>query len=213
MNVVHMVTARRKEREKEQRRTEIVDAAERLFIAKGYDGVSMDDVAKETELAKGTLYLYFKNKESLFFAVVLRGAKILNAMFKEGVKKGSTGADKLASTGHTYYEFYKKYPRYYKMFAYGQSIRFELKDEHRLEVSKIGQDNVELMCECIREGQADGSIRHDLDPLKTALYLIIASQAVIDNSASLEMVCGSGGVSQEGFVEYSLGLMGLSIKT
>ena len=75
-----MVTARRKEREKEQRRNEIVDAAEKLFFEKGYEGVSMDDVARDAELAKGTLYLYFKNfqiflnktfrKESSFLVIM-----------------------------------------------------------------------------------------------------------------------------------------------
>ncbi|BDZ69820.1 helix-turn-helix domain-containing protein [Methanobacterium petrolearium] len=56
----------RREREKEQRRNDIINAAEKLFFAKGYDDVSMNDIATEVELSKATLYLYFDNKEELF---------------------------------------------------------------------------------------------------------------------------------------------------
>ena len=69
-----------KEREKEQRRNDIVDAAEKLFFEMDYGGVSMDEIARKIGLGKGTLYLYFKNKESLFYAVALRGMHILNEM-------------------------------------------------------------------------------------------------------------------------------------
>jgi AcrR family transcriptional regulator len=69
-----------KEQEKERRRSYILDTAEKLFFSKGYDNVSMDDIANEVELSKATLYLYFKDKESLYFGVVNRGIKILRAM-------------------------------------------------------------------------------------------------------------------------------------
>jgi TetR/AcrR family transcriptional regulator len=202
-----MVTARRKEKEKELRRNEIIDAAEKLFFKKGYEGVSMDDVAKETQLAKGTLYLYFKNKESLFFAVVLRATRIMNAMFKEGVEKAETGADKLRSTGVSYYEFYKQYPDYFRLFTYAQSPCFTGGEEGAAEVSRLGRESVELMYESIRLGQADGSIRKDIDPIKTAWFLIFASESVINHSAELKAALESQGVSQDEFVEYSLGLM------
>jgi AcrR family transcriptional regulator len=53
-----MGTADRRRREKEQRKAEIVDAAERLFFSRSYEDVSMDDIAREVELNKATIYLY-----------------------------------------------------------------------------------------------------------------------------------------------------------
>lgn len=61
-----MSVVSRRQREKEQRRKDIIAAAEKLFFKKGYDNVSMNDIAKEVELSKATLYLYFDNKEALF---------------------------------------------------------------------------------------------------------------------------------------------------
>ena len=53
----------RKEREKLQRREDIIDAAEKVFFKKDLDSATMDDVANEAELSKGTLYIYFKSKK------------------------------------------------------------------------------------------------------------------------------------------------------
>ncbi len=55
----------RKQREKEQRRKEIMDAARVVFSAKGFNRATMEEIATEAELSPGTLYLYFKNKEEL----------------------------------------------------------------------------------------------------------------------------------------------------
>jgi AcrR family transcriptional regulator len=57
-------------RRKEARPQEIVRAALHLFAERGYAATRLDDVAVEAGISKGTLYLYFENKEALFRAVV-----------------------------------------------------------------------------------------------------------------------------------------------
>ncbi len=121
-----------KEQEKEQRRQYIMDAAEKLFFSRGYDNVTMDDIAKEVGLTKKSLYLYFKNKEALFFVVVLRGTRILNALVKEYTKRGRTGFDGLWEIGHAYYSFASKYPDYDRACNYFYSGRFDV--EHILKL-------------------------------------------------------------------------------
>jgi len=56
----------------EERKDQIVSAAEEVFTQKGLDNARMDDIAEETGLSKGTLYLYFKNKDDLIAAVLDR---------------------------------------------------------------------------------------------------------------------------------------------
>ena len=60
----------RREREREARRLEILEAARKVFGARGYEGATLDDVAREAEFAKGTLYSYFDSKAELFAAVI-----------------------------------------------------------------------------------------------------------------------------------------------
>lgn len=56
--------------EKSRRRDDILQAAERLWTAGVYNDLSMNQVAREARLAKGTLYLYFDTKEELFLALL-----------------------------------------------------------------------------------------------------------------------------------------------
>ncbi len=54
----------------------IIEAADRLFTRFGYRRTSMDDIAREAGVAKGTLYLYFTNKEALFRALLARNVAL-----------------------------------------------------------------------------------------------------------------------------------------
>jgi len=53
-----------------ERRSEIIDAAHELFQKKGYDKVTMQDVMNRLDIAKGTIYHYFRSKEQLLEAVI-----------------------------------------------------------------------------------------------------------------------------------------------
>jgi AcrR family transcriptional regulator len=56
----------------QERRHQILNAAEGVFTQKGIDDARMDDIAEQTGLSKGTLYLYFKSKEDLVIAILDR---------------------------------------------------------------------------------------------------------------------------------------------
>ncbi len=53
------------------RRTQILDAATRVFAEKGYHRATTKDIAREAEIAEGTIYLYFKNKSELLIALLV----------------------------------------------------------------------------------------------------------------------------------------------
>jgi AcrR family transcriptional regulator len=52
------------------KRHQIIEGARRLFLAQGFDAASMNAIASEAGVSKGTLYVYFKSKEELFEAIV-----------------------------------------------------------------------------------------------------------------------------------------------
>ena len=56
----------------EERKGQIMNAAEEVFMQKGFDNARMDDIAEETGLSKGTLYLYYKSKNDLIIAILDR---------------------------------------------------------------------------------------------------------------------------------------------
>lgn len=56
----------------DERKNEILDAAERLFATKGYDETSTSTILDEVGIARGTLYYHFKSKEDILDAVIMR---------------------------------------------------------------------------------------------------------------------------------------------
>lgn len=174
-----MSTAERKKKEKATRRATIVNAAERLFASKGYDGVAMDDVAREAQLAKGTLYLYFDNKDSLYLAVVVRGAAILREMMARGVAREVRGIDKACAIGIAYYEFSKQHPFYFRMLADAGPASHTGDTAIRQELAAYAADCTKIAADAVRAGVADGTIDPDAEPHKTAMFLIESSRAMI----------------------------------
>ncbi|MBN2118756.1 MAG: TetR/AcrR family transcriptional regulator [Anaerolineales bacterium] len=64
----------------DERKAQILNAAEQVFNKKGFDLARMDDIADKTGLSKGTLYLYFKSKDDLIIAILER---IFQGVFRQ----------------------------------------------------------------------------------------------------------------------------------
>ena len=171
----------RREREKEQRRNEILDAAEKVFFSKGFNNATMDEVAETAELSKGTLYLYFKNKEDLYFAITQRSMTILRSMFQDAVNQHKIGIEKVRAIGKAYHKFSQEYKHYFDMMMHFEAVRNSLNLDTLVldEIHLKGQSVMQVLVEAIQAGIDDGSVRSDLDPLKTAFLLNGVSSGII----------------------------------
>lgn len=178
-----MGTEERKAREKEQRRNNIIDAAEKVIFAKGLDQATMEEIAEEAELSKGTLYLYFKNKNDLYMAITQRGSDMLNRRFAKVLTGDHTGIELIRLMGETYLDFVRENPDYFNAFMYYES----LKDAEELENSEMAQtcennmkEAMQYMIRCLQIGMQDGTIDDSYDPKELAI-LIWASTRGITN--------------------------------
>ena len=176
-----MGISERKEREKEQRRNSIVDAAEKVIFAKGLENATMDEIAVEAELSKGTLYLYFKSKEQLYMAIIVRAFNVQNKLFSEAFQTGNNGLEKVKAIGESYTRFYKEYPNYFNAMMYYEMLEIEL--ETMDEITQIcihdGDKNLGMLIDAIDLGKKDGSIRKDMDSTELALFLWSTSTGVM----------------------------------
>jgi TetR/AcrR family transcriptional regulator len=160
-----MGIAERKEREREQRRNEIIDAAEIVFFSKGLANASMDEVASKAELSKGTIYLYFKSKEELLFAINLRSIKILQEKFEAVTDPGKSTIDNILEIAKSYVRFSRDYHDYFKMLLYFEDDTL-FKVDHALykELCSQGGDPICFLIRMLEKGIHDGSIRRDITP-------------------------------------------------
>lgn len=210
---IHMPIGERRKREKEQREKEIIDAAERLFIAKGFEGTSMDDIAAAVELSKPAIYRYFTNKEDLYFAVACRALDTVTAMMVKYVGEGRTGLDKAHSTGRAFYDFYRKYPDQYRILMNAQYIGGAGgKSPYQKRMAETSGINMKLMCDAIDMGKKDGTIRKDFDTLMAAIFFIQSLGTALEISGGNKKLLGLTGKSQDDFVSHSMDLMLHSIK-
>jgi AcrR family transcriptional regulator len=163
----------RRQREKERRRTDIVDAAEKVFFSKGMENATMDEVAEEAELSKGTLYIYFPSKEDLYLAITKRGLDILTAMFEKASAKAALGIEKIYTIGQAYRDFAKKHTDYFQAMAYFDLRVKEISKESPNARASIeqGEKVLTICAEAIQHGIEDSTIRSDIDPKKAAIVL------------------------------------------
>jgi AcrR family transcriptional regulator len=75
----------------------ILEAARRLLIARGFEDIALEDVAREAEVAKGTLFLHYESKDELFFAVFSELVESLRLELHVLAKTGLRGKEMLAA--------------------------------------------------------------------------------------------------------------------
>jgi len=207
-----MATTDRKEREKEQRKNAIIDAAEKLFFSRGFDSVSMEEIAKEVELGKGTLYLYFKNKDSLFFAITLRKMRKLHEIFVECVELKISGREKSRLMGKKYFEFVQENQEYYRMIcAFGPKLFRKKENEDMKAVMEQIKEDLFLSRDVLREGMEDGTIRNDIDPLEMASIMNLMCNSIICLDPNWKKMLEAGGISYDRFVKNFLLFIGNAI--
>src|SRR4029079_15456292 len=84
------------------KRRQILEGARQVFLASGFDGASMGEIAKVAGVSKGTLYVYFDSKESLFAALTLEEKRGLAEVLFKLDGEDPDGRSVLTQFGHTY---------------------------------------------------------------------------------------------------------------
>lgn len=169
-----MSTAERRQEEKEQRRQAIIDAAEVVFAKKGVEKATMADVAREGRLSRGLIYFYFKDKDALYLAIMIRATQALYTAFEKATAGRENGLEKIKAIGKAYVRFHYEKPNYFDAMADFESRTIDPDEMSEGERDCIfeGGKVLSLMQSVIVEGMQDGSIRKDIKhPMATAICL------------------------------------------
>jgi AcrR family transcriptional regulator len=110
----NLKSIQRREREREELREQILDVAMNILVREGYDAVTIRRLADEVSYTPGALYSYFNDKEDIIFALVLRAAKHLTAVF-QSLESISHPLERLWATGRAYMRFAMEHPEYYDL--------------------------------------------------------------------------------------------------
>lgn len=187
--------AERREEEKERRRLEIVEAAEKLYAEKGWDAVTMDQVARTARLSRALLYVYFKDKEDLLFAITSRALEELRCRFENAASAHILGIDQVTAMGRAYSLFQQEKP-----FQFDACSRYHAHQAHAGQPNELactaeGDAVMAVMIAALQRGIADRSIRADVgDPMKVCFMLWAFSHGLIQIAINKSQEIASRGV-------------------
>ncbi len=146
----------RREREKKEMRDKILNAALKLFVEEGFKNVSIRKIAKRIEYSPGTIYLYFEDKDEIFF-------ELHNLCFGEFFKAQQEvqnipdPIERLQAHGKAYINFARQNPKYYDLMFISRRPAKKIK---KFEDWALGQRTYDLLkqnvMQCMEAGALQG---------------------------------------------------------
>jgi AcrR family transcriptional regulator len=154
-----MTISTRKERQKEELRSKILDAAKELFIERGFESTSIRNIAERIEYSPTTIYLYFKDKDDIFFALHQEGFVLLNQYFKS-LQNVADPFERLKAITRSYIAFALENPEIYDLMFISRSpmnaLTKDRDDEKWEEGNKAFGALSNTVIECIQQGYFRG---------------------------------------------------------
>ena len=165
--------AERREEEKDRRRSEILANAEKLYSKHGWDAVTMDQVARSARLSRALVYVYFRDKEDLLFAIGDRAMQLLKTRFDTVAAGPGTGLQHIEAIGRAYMGYALEFPHYFDVCSRFQSYAMGSEPSANETACHLAGDQViRTVVAVIEAGIRDGSLRKDIgDPLMLAFSL------------------------------------------
>lgn len=154
---------------KEDKSIKILEAATRVFAKKGFYNATIADIARAAEVAEGTIYLYFKNKDDLLISIFEHSMEIFIQEVNRELAAVADPKEKLNRFLELHLKLVQKNP------DLAQVLQIELRQSSKFmkeyEGGKFG-DYLNLVRVILEEGQEKGIFRQDLDPriLRRAIF-------------------------------------------
>jgi len=146
-----------------EKRRRIIEIAARLFATRPFHETRLDDVAAAAKVGKGTLYIYFRNKEELYFAVIHAGfARLLEELESRVVHRDSP-QEALAEIVRRLVGFGSSHPVFFELLR-------SVHENQRRDLAAMRRRLDALITGIIRAGVRSG-IWHDPNPRLTAAFI------------------------------------------
>lgn len=154
------------------KRQQIMLAAQKLLRRRHIHQVTLDEVAQRARVGKGTLYLYFKDKEDLFFQTALAGFDDLRALLEKRVSADAPFEARLRDACFQIDAFFAQRRPLLRMIQIEEGRVREQPSRMRLLWLEKRRLLVDLVADILRAGIDEGRLRADLDPAMLSEYLL-----------------------------------------
>jgi AcrR family transcriptional regulator len=163
--------AQRRERQKEQLRRTILTAAGELFLAHGYEGFSLRQVAERIGYSATTIYRYFANKDDLLFAIVSEGFQQFEQALKTAARSTDDPLQRLEALGRAYIRFGLQHPVHYQLMF---MQRADLLFRQRAGQTSPPIESFDLLQQAVQQALAVGVLRRgDAETYSHVLWALV----------------------------------------
>lgn len=160
-------TKERREREKENLRQEILDAARQLFLKNGYENVSMRQIAEKIEYSPTTIYLYFQGKAELFRSICEETFGKLEHELAAIAKTDRDAVACLRKGAEIYIRFGLRYPHHYQLVFMTWHPHHAAKAKDFELTGDAGYRSFQYLLRVVAQGIEEGKFRRE-DPVVLA---------------------------------------------
>jgi AcrR family transcriptional regulator len=159
--VSNVATERRRAREKEERRDALLVAARKVFFDKGIHRATVDDVAQQAEVSKGTVYLYFETKESILAHLLLEDLESLVGQLEAAFAPQEIVAadERLHRLARAYLDFYRTNPDTFRLLMSFDRGHFQdaVSPDLYQRILTTSLRGLAWVVQAIRQGMDDGT--------------------------------------------------------
>lgn len=161
-----MGVAERRQREREARKTAVLDAARSLLLERGFNGTTTRLIAERCELSEATLFFYFKNKDEIFLSLLFEGIDYWTAAYRKIQKLKSGREEKLLEIWRLFRTIREEHPEYYLLSAYlaRPYATANVSENIRIKIIRDSGANFQRLADLLEDisGRTDGHIMADM---------------------------------------------------
>jgi AcrR family transcriptional regulator len=151
----------------------IIQAAEQLFRTRRFHEITLEEIAREADVGKGTIYLYFSDKEDLIFQTAVAGFDEMCVLLRQNVGEGISFRDGLLRICEAIRSFFRNRRPLFRIILSESSRAME---SNRAGLRQRWQERrksmIEAVAAVIARGVASGEIRRDISPEILAEFLL-----------------------------------------
>lgn len=162
-------------------RGSILAAAERLFAEKGIDKTTMDDIARESEYSKATLYVYFQSKEEIINAILLSGLVLLQRKLQEAMEGASDWYSAYEGICNAVIRYYGERPEACGVLMSDgeENDDHHQQDQEVRDILRVRQAIGVMLRDFLRRGVQEGVIHLAMTPEETVLLFWSALEGMV----------------------------------
>jgi len=165
-----MSIRQRRRREKEQRRRQILNAARKLLFKKGLSSISVNQIARQAELAVGTIYFYFRSKEEIFAVLQEEGLELLLQDVRRALDSGADARESLHNIAQAYLNFSREHKSYFDVINYFLSAGdVVFTADIKQQIDQQGNRVLLIVEQALKAGVAQGQFR----PMNTRRHALL----------------------------------------